>query len=223
MMADPPFPVEIPPDEGAALVAWEREHELRQDSLPASHESRAQHSTQEAAERQRVVGELEITVRPPNDSRPHAERLLELLRIELEIEPILVGDGQPVAREASVGDDIAEELVEGDALIDSESAGVLDLREVLRHAELRRQLPHDSGPERAAERSRLQHVAQVRARHAHTVGKLFVRQPRAQVRLAQNRLAGRRDPEKAVVELEEWLVFVVCPKMLRERKSVGRT
>src|SRR5262244_2754183 len=163
MITDPPFAVEISSDEGRAFLARQGEHELGKDALPAPHETGAQHTTQEAAKRQRVVGELEIAVRARDDSRPDAERLLELLRVELEIEPVLVGDAQPVAREAAVGDDIAEELVESDGLIDSESARMLDLREAIRQAQLRRQLPHDSRPKRPAERSRLQHVAQVRA------------------------------------------------------------
>src|SRR5205807_10275577 len=100
-------------------------------------------------------------MRSRDDPRSHSERLLEFLGVELEVEPILVGDAQPVARKATVGDDVAEELVESHALIDPQSAGVLDIPELAGNAELSRQPPHDPGTERTAERSRLEHVAQV--------------------------------------------------------------
>src|SRR6266849_5777996 len=155
------------------------------------------------------MGQLEIAMRPRNDPRPDSERLLEFLGVELEVEPILVGDAQPVARKATVGDDVSEELVEGHALIDPQSAGVLDIPELAGNAELRRQPPHDPGAERTTERSRLEYVAQMRSRHAHAFGELFVGQSRTLVRGAQERLAGCRDLDEVVVELEYRLVFVV--------------
>src|SRR5207302_2986038 len=102
------------------------------------------------------MGQLEIAMRPGDDPRSHSKRLLEFLGVELEVEPILVGDAQPVARKASVGDDVSEELVESHALIDPQSAGVLDIAELASNPQLRRQPPHDPGAERAAERSRLE-------------------------------------------------------------------
>src|SRR5207245_7521163 len=82
--------------------------------------------------------------------------------------------------------------------------------ELASNAEFRRQPPHDPGTERTAERSRLEHVAQVRSGHAHAFGELFVSQSKTLVRRTQERLARCRDLDQVVVELEYRLVFVVC-------------
>ena len=52
MIANPTLAVEVAADEGGAFLAREREHELRNHSFTASHESGPEHATQEAAERQ---------------------------------------------------------------------------------------------------------------------------------------------------------------------------
>jgi hypothetical protein len=217
MVTHPSLAVEVAANHRGALLSRQREHEVRQRSFAASDERGAQHPVQEAPQRQRMMRQLEVPMRSGNDPRAHAERLLELLGVQLEVETVLVGDTKPIAREAAIGDDVPEQLVEGDALIDSEPVSVLDIVELGRKAELRGQSADHAGTQRAAERSRLQNVAKMRSGNPYPSRQLLIGQSGTQIRRPEERLARRGDLGDIVVELEDRLLLVVRLQCLRER------
>ena len=223
MIADPPFAVEVAADEPCALLPRQREHEVRDQPVTASDHAGAEHPAQEAAQRQRMVGELEIPVRSRDDPRPHAEGLLELLGVQLDVAAVLVGNAQPVARKAAVRNDVSEDLEERHALIDPQPTGVLDAHELLGNTKLSRQLREHPGTERISEGPRLEHVTQVRPRHADPLRDLLVGETRAPVRAMEQRFAARGDLDHVVVELEARFGFGAQLHTLRQRKSVRCT
>ncbi len=151
VIAYPPFAVEVAPDECGPLLPGKREDEVGYQPHTAPVHPGTEHPAQKPTQRERVVRELVIPVRARNDPRRHAEGLLELLRIDLEVGPVLVRDAQPVAREAAVGNDVAQNLIEGHTLIDAEPAGVLEAIESAPDPEQRRELLEDRGTQGIAE------------------------------------------------------------------------
>src|SRR5688572_14059113 len=111
MIPYPTFAIEVAADEAGSFVRRQRKHERRDGPFRASKHSGTQHVLQEAPEGQRVIGQLEVLVRPCDNSGGDTERFLELSRVRLKIALVLVGNAQAITGEAPISDDVSQELV----------------------------------------------------------------------------------------------------------------